>query len=84
MVRVDYIKCVIGWLMPIQRLLIQNTLDVMHIEENVCESVIKFVIGVKDTFKVRRDMDVWGLRPLMAKETLIIQARSSNLLLHMC
>jgi hypothetical protein len=83
-VRVDYIKCVIGWLMPIQRLLIQNTLDVMHIEENVCESVIKFVIGVKDTFKVRRDMDVWGLRPLMAKETLIIQARSSNLLLHMC
>jgi hypothetical protein len=42
-VRVDYVKCVIGWLMPIQHLLIRNTLDVMHIEKNVCESVIKFL-----------------------------------------
>jgi hypothetical protein len=34
----------------------------MHIEKNVCESVIKFIIGVKDTFKVRRDMEVCGVR----------------------
>ncbi len=60
MVRVDCIKCVISWLMPIQHLLIPHTLDVMHIEKNVCESVIKFIIGVKDTFKVRKDMEVVG------------------------
>jgi hypothetical protein len=59
--RVNYIKCVIGWLMPIQHLLIRNTLDVMHIEKNVCESVIKFIIEVKDIFKVCIDMDVCGV-----------------------
>ncbi len=62
MVCVDCIKCVIGWMMPIQHLLIRHTLDVMHIEKNVCESVIKFIIGVKDTFKVCRDMEVCGVR----------------------
>ncbi len=31
----------------------------MHIEKNVCESV---TIGVKDTLKVRRDMEVCGVR----------------------
>ncbi len=62
MVRVDCIKCVISWLMPIQHLLIRHTLDVVHIEKNVWESVIKFIIGVKDTFKVRRNMEVCGVR----------------------
>jgi hypothetical protein len=33
----------------------------MHIEKNVCESVIKFIIGVKNTFKVHRDMEVCGV-----------------------
>jgi hypothetical protein len=33
----------------------------MHIEKNVCENVIKFIIGVKDTFKVRKDMEVCGV-----------------------
>jgi hypothetical protein len=33
----------------------------MHIEKNACMSVIKFIIGVKDTFKVRRDMEVCGV-----------------------
>jgi hypothetical protein len=34
----------------------------MHIAKNVCESVIKFIIGVKDTFNVHRDMEVCGVR----------------------
>jgi hypothetical protein len=34
----------------------------MHIEKNVCESVIKFIFGLKDTIKVRRDMEVCGIR----------------------
>ncbi len=62
MVCVDCIKCVIGWLMPIQHLLIQHTLDVMHIEKNVCKNVIKFIIGVKDTFRVCRNMEVCGVQ----------------------
>jgi hypothetical protein len=34
----------------------------MHIEKNVCKSVIKFIIGVKDTFKVCGDIEVCGVR----------------------
>jgi hypothetical protein len=30
----------------------------MHIEKNVCESLIKFVFGTKDTIKVCRNMEV--------------------------
>jgi hypothetical protein len=33
-------------------------LDVMHIEKNVCEIMIKFIFGLKDTIKVRQDMEV--------------------------
>jgi hypothetical protein len=36
--------------------------DVMHIEKNVCESLIKFIIGAKDTIKVQRDMEVCSIR----------------------
>jgi hypothetical protein len=36
----------------LQKLLIRHTLDVMHIEKNVCESLIKFVFGIEDTIKV--------------------------------
>ncbi len=34
----------------------------MHILKNVCESLIKFVFGTKDTIKVHRDMEVCGVR----------------------
>ncbi len=47
----------------LQKLLIRHTLDVMHIEKNVCESLIKFLFGTKDTIKVRQDMEVCGVRP---------------------
>ncbi len=42
----------------LQKLLIRHTLNVMHIEKNVCESLIKFVFGTKDTIKVCRNMEV--------------------------
>jgi hypothetical protein len=35
----------------------------MHIEKNVCESLIKFVFGTKGIIKVCRDMEVCGVRP---------------------
>ncbi len=50
-------------MLNLQKLLIRHTLDVMHIEKNVCESLIKFLFGTKDTIKVRRDMEVCGVRP---------------------
>jgi hypothetical protein len=34
----------------------------MHIEKNICESLIKFIIGAKDTIKVQRDMEVSGIQ----------------------
>jgi hypothetical protein len=33
-------------------------LDVMHIEKNVYESLVKFLFGVKDTIKVHQDMEI--------------------------
>jgi len=42
--------------------MIRHTLDVMHIEKNICESLIKFIIGAKDTMKVRHDMELWGIQ----------------------
>jgi hypothetical protein len=30
----------------------------MHIEKNICESMIKFIFGLKDTIKVWQDMEV--------------------------
>jgi len=37
----------------------------MHIEKNICESLIKFIIGVKDTIKVWHDMEVCSIREHM-------------------
>jgi hypothetical protein len=37
-------------------------LDVMHIEKNVCENMIKFIFGLKDTIKVQHDMEMWGIQ----------------------
>jgi hypothetical protein len=37
-------------------------LDVMHIEKNVCENMIKFIFGLKDIVKVRHDMEVCGIQ----------------------
>jgi hypothetical protein len=34
-----------------QQLLIKHTFDVMHIEKYICESIIKFIFGIKDSSK---------------------------------
>lgn len=47
-------KCYMLW----QDLLIRHLLDVMHIEKNITESLIKFLEGTKDTVKVRQDLKV--------------------------
>jgi hypothetical protein len=35
-----------------QFLLVRQTLDVMHCEENICENMIKVIFGEKDTIVV--------------------------------
>ena len=40
----------------------RHVLDVMHIEKNVAEAVLKFLFGEKDTPECRRDMEELGLR----------------------
>jgi hypothetical protein len=36
---------------------IQHILDVMHIENNICESLVRFIFGQNDTINVQRDME---------------------------
>ena len=40
----------------LQELPIRNTLDVMHIERNVSDNVIRHLFRDKDTLETRRDM----------------------------
>jgi hypothetical protein len=49
------IKCV-------QDLPVRHMLDVMHIEKNIAESVLKFLFGDKDSPDSRRDMEEMGIR----------------------
>jgi hypothetical protein len=46
-----------------QDLLIMNCLDVMHVENNVCENVIRTICGEKDNKGVRRNLEVQNLCP---------------------
>ena len=41
---------------------VRHVLDVMHIEKNIAESVLKFLFGDKDTPDSRRDMEQLGIR----------------------
>ncbi len=44
-----------------QHLQIWHTLDVMHVEENICESLVRTFFGQKDIIKVKWDMEVEGI-----------------------
>ena len=41
---------------------IRHVLDVMHVEKNIAESVLKFLFGDKDTPESRKDLEEVGLR----------------------
>lgn len=47
----------------LQDMRIRHVLDVMHIEKNIAESVVKFLFGEKDTAESRRDLEEVGQRP---------------------
>ena len=46
----------------VQELPVRHVLDVMHIEKNIAESVLKFLFGDKDTPESRRDLEELGIR----------------------
>lgn len=41
----------------------KHNIDVMHIEKNICESLLKFLSGEKDTGAVRSDLQAKNIRP---------------------
>ena len=46
----------------VQDMPVRHVLDVMHIEKNIAESVLKFLFGEKDTAETRRDLEEMGQR----------------------
>ena len=40
----------------------RHVLDIMHIEKNICEAVLKFLFGEKDTAESRKDLEEMGQR----------------------
>ena len=62
-----YKKCSIFWSLPYwQYLFVRHSLDVMHIEKNVCDSLIGTLLNIpgksKDGIKARKDMKQLGIR----------------------
>jgi hypothetical protein len=45
-----------------QRLKIRHVLDVMHCEKNICENILKYLMGERDKPQVRNDMEEKGIR----------------------
>lgn len=48
--------------MCVQDMPVRHVLDVMHVEKNIAESVLKFLFGDKDTVESRKDMEALGVR----------------------
>ena len=46
----------------VQGMPVRHVLDVMHIEKNILEAVLKFMFGDKDTPEVRKDLEELGQR----------------------
>ena len=46
----------------VQDMPVRHVLDVMHIEKNISEAVLKFLFGEKDTPECRRDLEELGVR----------------------
>ena len=49
----------------VQRLPVRQLLDVMHCEKNVCDNILKTLLGEKDSPAVRIDLQNRGICPQM-------------------
>ncbi|GJR91574.1 uncharacterized protein Tco_0215585 [Tanacetum coccineum] len=66
----------IFWDLPYwERLQVRHCLDVMHIEKNVCESLLGLLLNIpgktKDGVKVRKDMEAMNIRPELAPREIV-------------
>lgn len=46
----------------VQHFLVRHCTDAMHVEKNVCENMVKTILGEKDSIASRRDMEAIGVR----------------------
>jgi hypothetical protein len=46
----------------VQHLKIQHVLDVMHCEKNLCENILRTLMGEMDYCREREDMQEMGIR----------------------
>ncbi|XP_071688248.1 uncharacterized protein [Rutidosis leptorrhynchoides] len=77
----------IFWKLPYwKHLRVRHCIDVMHIEKNVCESLIGLLLNIpgktKDGIKVRRDMELMNIRPELHPKD--IDGRSTKFLPPAC
>ncbi|XP_071687302.1 uncharacterized protein [Rutidosis leptorrhynchoides] len=77
----------IFWKLPYwKHLRVRHCIDVMHIEKNVCESLIGLLLNIpgktKDGIKVRRDMELMNIRPELQPKD--IDGRSTKFLPPAC
>ncbi|XP_071712201.1 uncharacterized protein [Rutidosis leptorrhynchoides] len=77
----------IFWKLPYwKHLRVRHCIDVMHIEKNVCESLIGLLLNIlgktKDGIKVRRDMELMNIRPELQPKD--IDGRSTKFLPQAC
>ncbi|GKD09241.1 hypothetical protein Tco_1188926, partial [Tanacetum coccineum] len=66
----------IFWDLPYwERLQVRHCLDVMHIEKNVCESLLGLLLNIpgktKDEVKVRKDMEAMNIKPELAPREIV-------------
>jgi hypothetical protein len=45
-----------------QKLLRRHLLDIMHCKKNLCENMLKTILGAKDSYGSRKDMEEQGIR----------------------
>ena len=69
----------IFWDLPYwKHLLLCHNLDVMHIEKNVCDSIIRTLLtmsGTKDGLKAWEDMQYEKVRPTYGRSTMNVRAK---------
>jgi hypothetical protein len=68
------------WKLPYwHKLKVSHNLDVIHIEKNICESLIATILNIarktKDTIKVRHDMKDLGIKKSCNLERVEIHVR---------
>ncbi|XP_019173902.1 PREDICTED: uncharacterized protein LOC109169475 [Ipomoea nil] len=79
----------IFWDLPyLKHLAVRHCLDVMHIEKNVCDSIIGTLLNIqgktKDGIKVRKDMVEMGIRENKVVDIDVLDALQAEVVVTLC